>query len=107
MTPFILAPLALTLIASTALAEDDAITEEWVSIEPGGKEISYPVPASGELFRACFCTLTQGERICECTEPAATLDASMARKMVMDIQQQRHVSLPTLTLPVLRSAGQP
>lgn len=82
---------------------------EWVSLGPDDRELSWPVPPGGELLRICECGNTaHGERLCHCTQPAATVAETLRQPIFLDVQSLRNrpASVPA-PRPRLRYAGQP
>ncbi|HPL79739.1 MAG TPA: hypothetical protein PKY40_12085 [Burkholderiaceae bacterium] len=99
-------PLLAALIALPAGATD---APSWVSLGPDGRELSWPLPPSGELLRVCTCgNNAYGERLCHCTQPAATLEETLRTPIALDVQSRRNLpaSAP-VPRPRLRYAGQP
>lgn len=102
-----LLPLLAILAAPLANAGPDDLT--WVSLGPDDQELSWPVPAGGELVRICECGNTaHGERLCHCTQPAATVAETLTTPIFLDVQSLRNrpASAPA-PRPRLRYAGQP
>ena len=109
---WIMAALAVYLILNLprpAAAAPVPDSPEWVSLGPDDRELSWPVPPGGELVRICECGNTaHGERLCHCTQPAATVAETLRQPIFLDVQSLRNrpASAPA-PRPRLRYAGQP
>lgn len=105
MNPFI------PLIISAAFASTVQADPEWETVDAAGNPVTYELPASGELLRACLCSAPYGnERICQCTQPAPTLAESLALPRAWERQVLRGspAVLPSApAAPSARLVGQP